>query len=290
MKPVMKPQLVITDLDATLVIKHQDVTPRASQAIKLLQKHGCYFGIASGRPLCQIIPQLEEWDITPDVILGFNGCQLYDGITKKTYNYFPMKGEWIKEVFELMKDFDFNPNIVTDDGINYFGKSPTDMFKFAGEEPIKQPDGSYTLGKFWKYRIVDDWNFFFQDNAKIMLRCTEDECKRMEEFLSTHPTTNYKGFKTGPELIEFANAHVSKGYALEKFCEFENLDISKTIGMGDTSNDNELLKTAGTGVCMANGSDDTKAIADDITAKPCDDDGWADYIEQAVLIPNGWNK
>jgi hydroxymethylpyrimidine pyrophosphatase-like HAD family hydrolase len=39
---------------------------------------------------------------------------------------------------------------------------------------------------------------------------------------------------------------------------------------------------------MKNGSDDTKAIADAITEKTCDEDGWADYIEKNVLIPNGW--
>ena len=290
---IIQPQLIITDLDATLVIKHQNISERAKRAIEICQRHGCMFGIASGRPLCQIMPSLTDWGIKPDVIIAFNGCQLYDGITDTVTNYFPMKGEWIKEVLEEYKDFNFNPNIVTDDGLNYFGKDPTTMFSRFGETitPTLKPGTTdiYQLMPGWDYKVVDDWSIFCQDNPKIMLRMDSDEeCSRMEKYIAEHPNPNYHGFRTGPGLIEFANKNVSKGFALHKFCEFENIDISKVIGMGDTSNDNELLIEAGYGVCMQNGTDDTKKIADIITDLPCDQDGWADFIEKAVLIPNHW--
>lgn len=267
----MKPQLVITDLDDTLIVKHQTLTPRAKRAIEVMREHGVYFGIASGRPIEQITPSLEEWGIDVDVILAFNGCHLLDCITGKRYEYFPMKAEWMKETFDLMRPFHVVPNIVVD-GMNYFGE-----------------DMGFPEIPHFPVTIVPEEEFYWVDNPKIMWRLYDDkDMPKIEAYVAEHPSPYYKGFKTGPFLIEFANKNVSKGFALKEFCRMENVDIANVIALGDTSNDNELIIEAGCGVCLANGSDDTKAIADVITDLPCDEDGWADYIEKNVLIPNGW--
>ena len=63
--------------------------------------------------------------------------------------------------------------------------------------------------------------------------------------------------------------------------------LDEIIAFGDTSNDNEMLEVAGLGVCMMNGSDDTKAIADVITEKPCEEDGWAHYMENEFFKKEG---
>ena len=66
-----------------------------------------------------------------------------------------------------------------------------------------------------------------------------------------------------------------------------DMSLEEVIAFGDTSNDNEMLKVAGTGVCMLNGSDDTKACADIITEKTCLEDGWADYMENHFYKEEG---
>ena len=55
------------------------------------------------------------------------------------------------------------------------------------------------------------------------------------------------------------------------------------VAFGDTTNDNDMLQYSGLGVCMSNGSDDTKAIADDITKCSNDKDGFAQYMEENFL-------
>ncbi len=267
----MKPKLVITDIDATLTVKHHTLTPRAKRAIEIMQEHGIYFGIASGRPLEQIYPSLEEWGIQAQVILGFNGCHLKNNIQNTITEYFPMKAEWMKETFDLMAPFEVIPNIFAN-GTNYFGG-----------------DLGMELPPIWKVVIEEDPSFFWQDNPKIMWRLKHPEqMPEIEAYLEKHPSPYFKGFKTGPMLIEFANKNVSKGYALKEFCKQENIDIKDVMALGDTTNDNELLQAAGIGVCMLNGTEDTKAIADLITDENCDNDGWADFIEKNILIPNGW--
>jgi hydroxymethylpyrimidine pyrophosphatase-like HAD family hydrolase len=63
---------------------------------------------------------------------------------------------------------------------------------------------------------------------------------------------------------------------MQKLGEYEPHEI---LAFGDTTNDNSMLEEAGWGVCLCNGSDDTKACADDVTRYSCREDGFADYLE-----------
>ncbi len=57
-----------------------------------------------------------------------------------------------------------------------------------------------------------------------------------------------------------------------------NLKSEDILAFGDEHNDVDMLKFAGWGVAMANGTDQLKAVADDITEKPNTEDGLADYL------------
>lgn len=66
---------------------------------------------------------------------------------------------------------------------------------------------------------------------------------------------------------------------MKKFCEKHQISTAEVMAFGDTTNDHTMLELSGVGVCLKNGSDDTKAIADIITDYPCDEDGWARFME-----------
>ena len=56
------PQLVICDIDATLVNEKKELTPRTKEALIKLHEKGIYFGIASGRPADELKRNKEEKD------------------------------------------------------------------------------------------------------------------------------------------------------------------------------------------------------------------------------------
>lgn len=272
-----EPKVVVCDMDSTLIIKHQMLTPRAKKAIEILREHDVLFGVASGRPYFQLMNTVSKWGIDLDIMICMNGCELFDETTKQSYSYFKMKPEWIKETIELMSPFYNNPMVALH-GEQYVGHN---------DELVEMSEKF--MGK--KMIVVNDISELYrEENAKIMFRVNEEDMPKIEEYLRNNPSPYYKGFKTQPTMMEFANIHASKGYALEKFCELHSIDIADVIAFGDTTNDNEMLEVAGVGVCMANGSDDTKAIADVITEKTCDEDGWADFVENHILKPLGWMK
>jgi len=63
------------------------------------------------------------------------------------------------------------------------------------------------------------------------------------------------------------------------------------IAFGDNENDNPLLQISGWGVCLANGSDGTKAIADAVTEYGCLEGGAGHYLVDHYLKPKGlWKE
>lgn len=263
-----KPKLIICDIDSTLVVKHQLLTKRAKAVIDKLRNNGIYFGIASGRPIFQIMESVHKWGYDDfDVIVGLNGSSLRDSLNNKEYDYYWMKKEWIKETIDLMSIFDPHPSIYRDEAqlFAYEDEFSQRAFKFSGLQTIIANDIS---------------ELYERDTAKIMFRVTEEQMPEVEQWVKENPSEHYTGFKTQPDLFEFCNKNVSKAIGLEKFCDIHGIDLDEVIAFGDTTNDNEMLIAAGLGVCMKNGSEDTKAIADEITDLDCDEDGWADYMEK----------
>lgn len=265
-------KLVICDIDSTLVTSDHILTQHTKHIIDTLHRQGIYFGIASGRPLDEIYKKAELWgfDYNFDILIGMNGSELWDGIQGKEFSYYKMKKEWLKETIELMELFHGNCYIYRN------GKL------LCKEIETKMIESAKSSNKD-AITVNDISEMYSEENAKIMFRVKAEVMPEIEEYLKLHPSPYYKGFKTQTTLMEFADCRISKAYALQQFCEMNQLSLSEVVAFGDTTNDNEMIKCSGLGVCMCNGSDDTKAIADVITDKSNDEDGFADYMETYIL-------
>ncbi len=265
----MKKKLVVCDIDSTLIVKYQPLSDRSKAVINELKRRGIYFGIASGRTLEEIRSMMNSWGYDDfELLIGLNGAAIWDDIAKKKYEDFVLKKEWIREILDIMAPYPKNNIMMYRDRI-VLCDNIDDNLEHSSKVTNMIP------------RPVKSWEEYCEyDNAKIMFRVTEEEMARLEVALQKLPNDRYQWFKTQSTLLEFAHRDVSKGYALKKFCELENIPMEAVMAFGDTTNDNDLLAASGWGVCMQNGSDDTKQIADDITEKPCTEDGWADYMEK----------
>lgn len=270
-------KLVICDVDGTLTGFGQDLSEKAMDVINRLKAHGVQFGIASGRPLNEIRELETKWNINfkNDLLIGMNGAQLWDGNSNTTEEYFKLKCEWMKEIIETMAQFDLNPCI------------------YYGNKMMCQREDQFVLNSIkrnYKETIYPDdiSEMYKEENAKIMFRGQPEETLKAEEYMREHPSPYYHAFRTGPIIIEFADKRTCKAYALKQFCEHNNIPLECVVAFGDTSNDNDMLSISGTGVCLCNGTDDTKAIADIITEKPAEEDGFAYFVEEHILKPRGW--
>ena len=267
-----KARLVICDIDNTLVPKHKNISDRTRNVIHKMREQGIFFGLASGRGVDSLHQLEEQWDIHCDMIIGQNGAELYDDFTKENELFYIMKPEWLKQCMEIMAPFDCNPTLGRD-GIHYVRRIDE---KTASSH-------SYLKGAKPPHVVKDDSEFWAAPAVKIGFRLNAEDMPAVEKRAAQFPSDDFIGFKTENTMFEFGNKNASKGKALELFCKRRELDLKNVYTFGDMTNDISMLKSAGVGVCMLNGSDDAKAAADIITDKSVDEDGFADFAEKYIL-------
>ena len=74
-----------------------------------------------------------------------------------------------------------------------------------------------------------------------------------------------------------------KGVGVSKMLEYYGFDKSEAIAFGDGNNDIALLEAVGHGVAMEKGSDELKAVADDVCGDVAED-GIYYYCKKHKLI------
>ncbi|MEG0076204.1 HAD family hydrolase [Anaerorhabdus sp.] len=271
-----KYKLVICDIDGTLVGRFRNLSDQTRSIIQRLHDKGVYFGLASGRPVDEVIHLVREvWQLEEkiDVVIGMNGSELCDNVSSCADEYFKLSTESLKEIMDLMKPFDVNACIYR----------PGAMLCQIANEQVQA-----SVSRSGKKVVIADSieDFYSEESAKIMFRTDEETINKIEQYTKTLESNKYKAFRTGPIIIEFADTRVSKAYALKEFCENNNIELSEVIAFGDTTNDNEMLSVSGMGVCLLNGSADTKKCADYITEKNNEEEGFADFMNKQIFDKN----
>lgn len=70
---------------------------------------------------------------------------------------------------------------------------------------------------------------------------------------------------------------------MKKVCEYLNIPVSDSVGFGDSMNDKEMLETAGLSICMENGSEAVKKIADEVCPKVTEDGIWKAFQKHHLM-------
>ncbi|XP_004291154.1 PREDICTED: uncharacterized protein LOC101294624 isoform X1 [Fragaria vesca subsp. vesca] len=83
--------------------------------------------------------------------------------------------------------------------------------------------------------------------------------------------------QTVPDMLELVPPGTSKGSGVKMLLDHLGITPKEIMAIGDGENDVEMLELAGLGVCLSNGAEKTKAVANVIGASN-DEDGAADAI------------
>ncbi|MCF0108605.1 MAG: HAD-IIB family hydrolase [Erysipelotrichaceae bacterium] len=271
-------KMVVADIDGTLNVSGDaHLLPVVKKALEDLHEAGVLIGIASGRPIYQIKRNMMGWHLKyePDFIIGFNGAELYDKETDKQYQQNFLTAEQVKGAFDHMAPFRDRTNafIYFHEGM-LFEKDDVILHKAATKYSGIE---SVTLAK-------DPSELWAEGNAKIHFRCLDvNDMPEVEKYVKETPHPYLTGSKTQKDLMELFHKDVSKGNMLTEYCGRIGIDLANVAAFGDTTNDNSMLEVAGVAVCLLNGSDDTKALADYITEYECKDGGFGHFVNKYIL-------
>ena len=105
--------------------------------------------------------------------------------------------------------------------------------------------------------------------------------KSVRPLLGHHAEITYSSGR----YLEVIPAGADKGTGLLRLAEMLGVDVSETIGIGDSANDREMIEAAGLGVGVANVSDDVRPLCDLVLDTRGQDGAFMELVDR-VIIPS----
>lgn len=262
-------KLIAVDLDDTLLTDDLVVSNRNRYAIKKAQEKGIIFTIATGRVTKSAVRVAKDVGINVPIIT-FQGATVYDYNKEESVfeNYLEIKK--VTEILKYSQSNNVHCNIYDNNSI------------YVREEN-KWSDYYKTLSKGSDLKAVGDLTQF-ELNATPKMILIDEVCNipKIRKDIEKLNIDNINIFTSKPNFLEITCKSASKGQALANFAKLYNIEQKDIIAIGDSFNDLSMIEYAGLGVCMENGYDEIKDIANYITLSN-NNDGVANVIEKFIL-------
>ena len=150
---------------------------------------------------------------------------------------------------------------------------------YAGAQEFRFPFTSRGVPWFLCRRVSRSFSF----SASIMMCTKEEQLEEAKKLLSDDFSFVIQEVKAHSCINgELVNKKFDKGRGVKLVRDYYGLTDEDTYGFGDSMNDLEMMQTVGTSVCMENGADALKEIAD-IVCPSVENDGLAKAFSQLGL-------
>lgn len=259
----METKIVFLDVDGTLVsFRTHRVPDSALEALRRAHARGVRLFIATGRAVGDLEPVAA---IPYDGVVGLNGadCVLRTGEVIARY---PIPQEAFERAMALSDELGFPVGLELDGGIYVNRMSPA-VTELAAQ--VAHPVPELTDLRELFARTVCCQMCFYLDEAL--------ERRVMEQLpgLSTN--------RWSPLFTDVNVRGVDKASGIAAVTDYFGLSRDETMAFGDGGNDVVMLRAAGIGVAMGNGSAAAREAADYVTAD-IDDDGLQRALEHLGVI------
>ncbi|MDX1353343.1 MAG: Cof-type HAD-IIB family hydrolase [Thiomicrorhabdus sp.] len=263
LSPVEGIQLVVSDLDGTLLNPEHKLTEHTIKTIQALVKQGVQFMLATGRHYQDVYLFAEQIGVDMCLITS-NGARVHNHHGVLLYeNHIP--DILVKRVLELSQGFDIHRNLYQQD-------------LWLVEEPHESLLAIHEVSGF-EYKLRDFSQIDLNHIDKIYFTAPHDVLMALEKTLSVELGGQLAITFTSPEYLEVMNIGVSKGKALQMIMQNRGLAAEQVMALGDGMNDKEMLALVGHGVVMENASDSVKSLFPDLPqAKSNANNGVAEYL------------
>lgn len=237
---------IFFDFDGTIFSHTTNQVPRsAKKALFQLKEKGILTILATGRHITEI----EEFDFCQsfkfDAYITLNGQYCFN--KEETIYSNPVDKKDVEAILNHIEEDPYPCVFVEKDRqyMNFYTPSVTKEYKKLGTslpaiENIEQA----------------------RNHAIYQLSPYLNEEQEKELFSRTHAI---KIDRWTDYVIDVLPVVGGKDIGIQKVMEYYNLKKEETMGFGDATNDIPLLKSVGIGICMGNGKEEVKKIADYVT-------------------------
>ncbi len=287
-------KMIALDLDGTTLNSYGQMTKNTRDTVKKAVEQGTEVVIASGRNMNSIKAVAEEIGNLNYVIAG-NGAVIYDlkGNQILYENYMP-KSKAI-EIIDICEKNSIYYSVYTNRTII------TDSLKYNVlyyyKENLKKEDAKKThitlvdsIPVYIKNMKEEVLKIFVCDKEKSIFNSMMkkfEQVKNIDILDISHMTR--KIIKQGTYEVpieyyytEILTKNVDKWNSIEFIMNKEKITKEEVITIGDNENDKKMIKEAGMGIAMKNGTPSVTRVADFITDSN-DEEGVAKAIQKFII-------
>ncbi len=252
-------KLIACDLDGTLYNNKTQISRENIDAIKKLCERGILFVPSSGRTMSEMPPELiNNSDIR--YYIYSNGAAAIDTLTGEKILMCMSKaivGKVLDTLYSYKTHITLRHNGICYIDAEYQKESD---YRFYNVHNVHK-------GVITEYAVLKEGykEFVYSlDDVEVMsiFFHSETEMQKCKQQLSD--IGEIVVADSWPYNLEIFSKSAGKGAALTALAKKLGIDVSQTIGVGDSGNDLTLIKDAGLGLAVDNASDSLKEVCDKI--------------------------
>ena len=271
LEKLKKIELVVFDVDGTLVNDEGEIGDRTRQLILSLKKCGVLFSFASGRLHSALLPLAEDLKIYSPLI-SLDGSAI-KSVSGKYFVYRSfLKQNQVKKAIEYSEKYLLNIALCHTEAIYFTEQNsviPKLMDKFGA---VYEEVNSYDDLTTKTLEIV-----FAGDNR----RAVEFVRDKLSFPLTFGTSVSFFRSQTheGIYYLEVRRSGSSKGKAMQRLLKYLKIKEGRTAVLGDWYNDLSLFKTKGLKIAVSNAIPELKKDADYVLTKSNNEEGVVEFLE-----------
>ena len=251
-------KILASDLDGTLFLPDMTISKENEAAIKELSDMGIYFVPSSGRTFTEIPKNVREHPFVRYIIFA-DGAGVYDKQKESVVVSKHIPHDSLIKLLDILSEYQ---TILT---LRTGGRSYVDATRNNDEEYAKHRMSIYYRDFVYDTNNpIDNFDTFCRslDNAEMISPFFADDDEMAECRQRLEATGEYTVASSERCNFEIFSSKAGKGRALLALAEALGISQEETIGVGDTTNDMNLIQLAGLGLAMDNAYQELKDAAD----------------------------
>ena len=257
--------MVATDLDGTIVLPDQSISPRTVAALKACAEAGVHVVFVTGRPPRWMAPVVAATGRTGTAVCA-NGALVYD-----------------LSADQVVHAHEFSPADAREVARRLSRAMPDAAFALETRRGFRREAGYQTRWDTFSKQEVGPLADLVADDPGVVKLLVRVEGATSDELLAlARPLLAGLGEPTHSNardnLLEVSAPGVSKASALAALAAQRGVAAEDVVAFGDMPNDVAMLAWAGRGFAMAGGHPDAVRAAGAV-APPCSQDGVAQVLE-----------
>jgi Cof subfamily protein (haloacid dehalogenase superfamily) len=261
-------QLVLADVDGTLVTPQKELTDRTIAAVRALKDAGVKFAVTSGRPPRGMQMLVQPLQISLP-LAAFNG------------------GLYARPDMSVIEERSIDPELVAAI-VKLIGEHELDVWLYRGADwLLRDPHAAHVAKEADTVRfaptVVESFDGMTEGIAKIVgISDDLDRVAKAEADARAKFGDRVSAARSQPYYLDVTHPDANKGAVLHHFSREYEVPLQRIATLGDQPNDTLMFKDAGLSIAMGNAGEEVQHAASKVTAAD-DDEGFAKAIERFVL-------